>query len=229
MKLNGSNLRTARIAHADIVRGRRAAIEHDCEKGLASGVGQTRGFVILFVVTQGPVHCPPGAARPFAMVQPGPDTGNGHWDYCGGYQFSDKTTDGFSQNHLNGTGQPEMADFLLLPYCGSNVLRKSSLLKETEKASPGFYAVELGDAKVGVEITSTERVAYYRFRLPRRRRASARRSAAFPVAGKQYEKTCMLRGLADLESDRRTMTGWHEERAYWPYHLVHFAASFSVR
>ena len=31
-------------------------------------------------------HCFPGACVPFGLIQAGPETGNGDWDYCSGYQ-----------------------------------------------------------------------------------------------------------------------------------------------
>ena len=44
-----------------------------------------------FVGTSGYGHTTPAASCPFGMVQPGPDTGNCAWKYCGGYQYDDRT------------------------------------------------------------------------------------------------------------------------------------------
>ena len=46
-------------------------------------------FVDPFIGTEGNGHTHPGAAAPFGLVQAGPDTGNGTWDYCSGYRFAD--------------------------------------------------------------------------------------------------------------------------------------------
>ena len=74
--------------------------------------------VNVFVGTDGVGHTTPAAACPFGLVQAGPDTGNGSWDYCSGYQFRDRTLIGFSQTHLSGTGAADFGDVRLLPYVG---------------------------------------------------------------------------------------------------------------
>ena len=61
-------------------------------------------FVDPFVGTSATGHTFPAACVPFGLVQAGPDTGNGNWDYCSGYQHGDKTILGFSQTHVSGTG-----------------------------------------------------------------------------------------------------------------------------
>ena len=52
------------------------------------------------------------------MVQAGPDTGTGTWDYCSGYQYRDKAVLGYSQTHLNGTGCLDLGDIQVLPFSG---------------------------------------------------------------------------------------------------------------
>ena len=64
---------------------------------------------------------------------------------------------GFSQNHLNGTGCPDLGDILILPFCGNiqNGKYKSRYDKEHQKAYPGYYSVVLSDFEVDVELTAT--------------------------------------------------------------------------
>jgi putative alpha-1,2-mannosidase len=57
-------------------------------------------FVNPFIGTGGVGHAFPGATYPLGLVQLSPDTGNGSWDYCSGYQFNDTTLLGFSHTHL---------------------------------------------------------------------------------------------------------------------------------
>ncbi len=73
------------------------------------------GFVDPFVGTSATGHTFPAACVPFGLVQAGPDTGNGTWDYCSGYRHEDKTICGFTQTHLNGTGCPDLGDVRILP------------------------------------------------------------------------------------------------------------------
>lgn len=194
---------------------------------LAAALAANIAYVDPFIGTDGAGHCTPAATCPFGMVQPGPDTGNGSWRYCSGYQYSDKTIDGFSQNHLSGTGQPEMADFLILPFCGDKVLRKSAFSHDNESASPGFYSVKLDDAKVQVDITATERVAVYRFTYLGEGAHLLVDLQHALWQQKKYEQTAVRGGDAAFSADGSTMSGWHEEKAYWPRHKVYFHAAFS--
>ncbi len=110
-------------------------------------------------------HCFPGACVPFGMIQAGPETGNGDWAYCSGYQSTDSSINGFSQTRLNGTGCPDLGDVLILPFTGAPVRKeyKSTFNKKQEAASPGYYSVILSDFKIKAEITATEHVAIHRY------------------------------------------------------------------
>lgn len=129
-------------------------------------------FVNPFIGTarSGNGHTYAAASSPFGMVQPGPDTGSTDWAYCSGYLKDDPVVFGFSQTHLNGTGCPEMQDFLLAPFTGDCSLTEGDFpvlhgLKDfaTEMASPGYYAVSLTNFGVRVELTATPRVAFHRY------------------------------------------------------------------
>ncbi len=110
-------------------------------------------------------HTFPGACYPMGLVQPSPDTGNETWAYCSGYMYNDEKIMGFSQTHLNGTGCPDLGDIRLQPFTGE-VEREnyhSLYRKESQQASPGYYAVTLEDFKVDVELTASPRVAFHRY------------------------------------------------------------------
>src|ERR1700759_641872 len=59
-----------------------------------------------------------GASVPFGAVQVGPNNINKGWDWCSGYHYSDSVVKGFAQNHLNGTGIPDLGDVLIMPFTG---------------------------------------------------------------------------------------------------------------
>ena len=122
-------------------------------------------FVDPFIGCSEKGHTFPGACVPFGNIQVGPDTGNGDWSHCSGYLYRDKKIWGFSQNHLNGTGNPELGDILLQPFTGSAVRENyhSAYDKTTQSASPGFYGVTLSDFDVKVELTASTRVAFHRY------------------------------------------------------------------
>ncbi|WP_291588927.1 GH92 family glycosyl hydrolase [Bacteroides sp.] len=121
-------------------------------------------YVDPFVGTTYTGHTFPGATYPLGFMQPGPQTGNFGWDYCAGYRYEDPLIWGFSQNRLNGTGVPDLGDLLVMPFSGTprNDFR-STYKKESEKASPGYYAVTLDQNSVDVEITTTPHVALYHY------------------------------------------------------------------
>ena len=58
----------------------------------------------------------------------------------------------------------EIWDILLLPFSGGDSIKPvATFKKETEKATPGYYAVRLGNLGVNVELTSTDRVGFHRY------------------------------------------------------------------
>ncbi|HWY38330.1 MAG TPA: GH92 family glycosyl hydrolase [Bacteroidia bacterium] len=125
-------------------------------------------YVKPMVGTGGHGHTFPGAVLPFGMVQLSPDTRNdGSWDGCSGYHHSDTVIWGFSHTHLSGTGCSDYGDILLMP-----TIKKPSWDKQTfppkfshqsEKASPGYYAVQLSDDKIDAELTATTRVGFHKY------------------------------------------------------------------
>ena len=122
-------------------------------------------YVDPFVGTAGFGHTTPAACVPFGLIQAGPDTGNGDWDHCSGYNYSDKSVLGFSQTHLNGTGCPDLGDVKLLPFVSDSVPESLAIDKSGEVARPGYYAVAL-EGGVRVEATASEHCAVYRIAYP---------------------------------------------------------------
>ncbi len=161
-------------------------------------------YVNPFIGTEGTGHTFPGPCMPFGMVQPGPDNVDKGWDYTSGYQYRDSIILGFSQTRANGTGINEFGDVLLQPFTDGRMENfGETYLKETEKASPGYYTVTLSN-KVKVELTCTERVAFHQYTYPS--------SSAKLLVDLQHG----LRFLTDslvLESDvkvedNKTISGW---------------------
>lgn len=110
-------------------------------------------------------HTFPGACVPFGLIQAGPESGIGSWRYCSGYNYDDDFIEGFAQTHLNGTGVPDLGDIFLFPFSAGKIdgHYKSTYNRESQQATPGYYAVSLTDVVVEVEITATERTAFHRY------------------------------------------------------------------
>ena len=110
-------------------------------------------------------HTFPGACVPFGLVQVSPESGTGSWRYCSGFNYDDDFIDGFTQTHLNGTGLPDLGDVLLFPFSGNlpDSVYRSKYDKDSQKASAGYYSVDLTDAGVNVELTATARTSFHRY------------------------------------------------------------------
>jgi len=116
----------------------------------------------------------PYAQEPFGMVQIGPDNQGNSW--MGGYEYSNNSISGFSHIHAwtmgglmmmpttnelaNSNPSPDS------PFRGANSGYHSRILKETEKASPGYYEVELYDQRVKVALTATTRCSFQKYIFP---------------------------------------------------------------
>jgi predicted alpha-1,2-mannosidase len=134
-------------------------------------------FVDPYIGTAAHGHVFLGASVPYGAVQVGPTNINKGWDWCSGYHYSDSVVKGFSQDHLNGTGIPDLCDILVMPFTGRVRTEPGTQSDPAsgysshydhahEIARPAYYSVYLRDHHVGVELTASERVAFHRYRFP---------------------------------------------------------------
>ncbi|MDO6811656.1 GH92 family glycosyl hydrolase [Tenacibaculum soleae] len=135
-------------------------------------------------------HVFPGATAPFGMVQLSPQTNfevmfnkNGSYnsktyEYCAGYQHKDSTIIGFAHTNFSGTGHADLGDFLVMPTTGKLTLDPlktkegtkgfySRFSHDTEKASPGYYKVNLDSYNIKAELTASERVGFHQYTFPK--------------------------------------------------------------
>ena len=86
------------------------------------------------------------------------------WDASSGYHYDDDHIYGFSHTHLSGTGIGDLGDVALLPFSGGDSIKPvATFKKDTEKATPGYYAVRLDNFGINVELTSTDRVGFHKY------------------------------------------------------------------
>jgi predicted alpha-1,2-mannosidase len=120
-------------------------------------------------------HVYPGATVPFGMVQLSPDTRDNTWDGSSGYHYSDTSIQGFSHNHLTGTGCPDLGNIMLIPTVGGLKLvpggkpgdgYRARFSHDDEISRPGYYSVLLPDYQVKVELTATARAGFHRYTYP---------------------------------------------------------------
>ncbi len=184
-------------------------------------------WVDPFVGTSGDGNCFPGACRPFGMVQPSPDTGDGSHVWCGGYKFEDAKIRGFSQTHLNGTGRPAMGDISILPMAESKLKVESEKFKaafdkSSEIAEVGYYAVTL-ESGVKCEATAAGRVAVWRFTWPEsaERRLFVDAAAMLMQSFNQKKGATVPWSEAKEGEDRRSLSGGKTALGWTPYTLFY--------
>jgi predicted alpha-1,2-mannosidase len=178
-------------------------------------------FVDPFIGTGGHGHTFPGPTLPFGMVQLGPDTRLEGWDSCSGYHHDDTRIYGFSHTHLSGTGIPDYADVLFLPIVGpvdlAGAKPSASFDKATETARAGYYAVRL-DSRIEVELTTTERAGFHRYRFPPGTPAHV--IVDLEHRDRVLESALRIVSPTEIEGTRRS-SSWAKDQ------VVHFAARFS--
>lgn len=105
-------------------------------------------------------------SRPFGMVSAAPHTRNKNQN-GGGYNYNEKEVLGFSQIHSwMMSGIEVMPAGQMVDPRGGEMAWKSNFSHDDELVQPGYQRLFLRDPKVWVELTSTERVSFYRFKYP---------------------------------------------------------------
>ena len=185
-------------------------------------------YVDPFIGTGFHGHTYPGATTPFGMVQLSPDTRSGDWDACAGYHYDDTTIDGFSHTHLSGTGCADLGDILFYPTLRDDVVRDGefhpvpyAFSHGRERATCGYYAVELSDDGLEVELTAAPRTGVHRYVF----RGKGPRRVVIDLMHTITEERIDLRELRqtaadEIEGMRRTQ-GWVADQ------YVYFSARFS--
>ncbi|OCX52276.1 alpha-mannosidase [Mucilaginibacter sp. PPCGB 2223] len=119
-------------------------------------------YVDPFIGSEGQGNVFVGPSRPYGMIKPGPDVNKAS---NSGYSPDlDIPLYGFSQTHVSGTGGgPKYGNILVMPFAGNFDRVKQESLRANEKAGVGYYSVQLKQYDINAEITSTNKVAFYRF------------------------------------------------------------------
>lgn len=194
---------------------------------LACAVKETKTdfakYVNPFVGNADNGHTFPGACAPFGMIQASPESGNASWRYCSGFNYEDEEILGFAQNHLNGTGCPDLGDILLLPFTGDmqNDNYKAKIDKNTQKARPGYYSVTLPDFGINAQVTATERTAFYKYTYSKggKARLLVDMQSGLVTSPEALRNRVLF---ADMEMpDNLTITGHNEVQAWVRRHFFY--------
>ena len=191
-----------------------------------------------FIGTGPDGHTFPGATVPFGMVQLSPDTEirpfKQSYKWASGYRYEDSTILGFSHTHFSGSGHSDLGDVLLQPISGDVRLEPGDVEKpgsgyrsrfshKQERAEPGYYAVDLLDYGVHVELTASARVGVHRYTYPAGKPAHVLvdlRTSIYNYPGKVLWSCLRIH-------DDGTVTGMRETRGWAPGRQLYFAIRFS--
>lgn len=136
----------------------------------------------------------PGATAPFGMVQVSPNTVTGG-DNGSGYSDEHTSIEGFAFTQMSGIGwYGDLGNFLVMPTIGKLQTfagisdnpdggYRSRYDKATEKASAGYYSVQLTDYQVKAEATALTHSGMLRFTFPENKDARIQVDLARRVGG----------------------------------------------
>ncbi|WP_044118148.1 GH92 family glycosyl hydrolase [Alkaliflexus imshenetskii] len=173
-----------------------------------------------------------GANVPFGFVQLGPTQHSQGWDWCSGYHYSDSTIIGFGHLHLSGTGIGDLGDVSFMPVIGRVKTTRGELpdeasgiysyfRRETEKASPGYYAVTLDRFGIHAELTTTKRVGFHKYTFP----ASDEAGVIIDLEhGIGWDRSIDSYIVMDNDS---TVSGYRRSMGWARNQVVYFTAVFS--
>lgn len=136
----------------------------------------------------------PGATTPFGMVQVSPNTITGG-DNGSGYSYEHETIEGFAFTQMSGIGwYGDLGNFLVMPTTGGLKMNagrpdkpedgyRSRYRKGSEKASAGYYSVELSDYGIKAEATAAPHSGMLRFTFPEHKNSRIQIDLARRVGG----------------------------------------------
>jgi len=189
-------------------------------------------FVDPYIGTGDHGHVFMGAHVPFGAVQAGPTNYSKGWDWCSGYHYSDSILTGFSQLHLSGTGIGDLGDVLIMPYTGEMKSTPGTVEKplsgyatlythRDEIVKPGYYAINLRAYDVKAEMTTSERVAFYKYTFPQSINSHIAIDLIQGIAGDKAVKGSIKK------IDRYTYTGYRFSSGWAKDQRVYFAIKLS--
>jgi predicted alpha-1,2-mannosidase len=180
----------------------------------------------------------PGACMPFGLVQLSPDTREYPDDPCSGYDYRDPAILGFSHTHLNGTGCPDLYDFLFMPFGGELKWKpgsddgkikgfRSKFRHSTEKASPGYYTVVLDDYNIKAELTATEHCGMHRYSFAGKDPVHLIVDLDHSLVRNSPYRFCKILSAHVRVIDNKTIEGYRIISGWAKLRKVYFRAEFS--
>ncbi len=180
----------------------------------------------------------PGVTLPFGMVQLSPDNQSQYWK--AGYEYTIGSIFGFSHIHAwtmsglsvmptKGVLNPYIYPHADVPIStGGTAGHRSRIDKNTEKASPGYYSVDLVDFGIKTELTSTTRCGFFQFTFPETNEGHVFFNLLFP---QEYETKILdakITKVSDTEIEGYSKQTSAEFNDYTVYFVARFNKPFKL-
>ena len=172
----------------------------------------------------------PYAGVPYGMVQLGPDNQESAW--MAGYDYSIMNVTGFS--HLHAW---TMAGLMVMPatqdftkdngasskaYRGAGAGFHSRILKESEKASPGYYSCDLYDAGCKAELTASTHCGFHKYTFKANDNARILLVLNFPT-----EYKVSIQDAVISKVDNQVVEGFAKTKAEYGEYTLYFSIHFN--
>jgi predicted alpha-1,2-mannosidase len=169
----------------------------------------------------------PAANLPFGMVQLSPDNQGNGWKT--GYEYTLSSISGFSHIHswtmaglsvmpTVGIINPRIAPPDAPTTTGGTAGHRSRIDKRTEKASPGYYAVDLLNYNIRTELTSTTRCGFFRLTFPETNEGNVLFNLLFPAEYTFKVLDADITRISDTEIagySKQTSAGFNDYTVYF--------------
>ncbi|MFJ1426257.1 GH92 family glycosyl hydrolase [Capnocytophaga canimorsus] len=206
-----------------------------CKKTISPEVSSEKltDWVNPFIGTDGPGNTYPGATVPFGMIQLSPDIGIPGWDRIAGYFYQDSIISGFSHTHLTGTGAGDLYDILVMPtnsrfserIAENSYKPFSKFNHQREKATAGYYTVDLLSYGIKAELTATERIGIHRYTFPKDEQSKIHIDLGFTMNWDAPTDTHLRVVDANTIEGYRKSTGWAKDQRI--YFVMQFSRPFT--
>ncbi|MFH6995111.1 GH92 family glycosyl hydrolase [Flavobacterium sp. FlaQc-48] len=166
-----------------------------------------------------------GPSCPYGMVKPSPDctvSPNSGWLPL------PKEVTGFSQVHVSGTGGgPKYGNIQIMPFTGALDQLDQTSYRAEENVKLGYYATVFKENQIKTEITTAEKVSFYRITYPQNTAKNLKIDPGF-FLGEEPEPDAreaqqFVGSQIEIVSDTevrgysRIRGGWNNGRAYTVY------------
>ncbi|WP_278021464.1 hypothetical protein [Flavobacterium ginsengisoli] len=171
-----------------------------------------------------------GPSCPYGMVKPSPDCTSSP---NSGWLPMPKEVTGFSQVHVSGTGGgPKYGNIQIMPFSGALDKIDQTSFRAEENVKLGYYETVFKENNIKTEITTGEKVSFYRFTYPKNKSKELKIDPGFFLGEEKIpearEAQQFVGSQIEIVSDTevrgysRIRGGWNNGRAYTVYFYAIF-------